>query len=166
MKYQLKEKDQAGNKIGPHRIGNKKYHAGDILQSDMPLDKLFRGKFERVADANARVSQPEIVKLPKLSMRNNAAAEAVVDASGVDAESVHPTTLPVVENPIKEEGNVKSQHGADVTEDFPNAELTGMKVFHDVGKDVFKVVDPGSDEVLKRAKTEAIVEKFLKTQLG
>jgi len=71
-RYRLMEKDNMGNKIGPHSCGKvvrgrftEHYLPGQIVESDMPLDKLFRGKFERVSDSNAPVSKPEIVKQGK-----------------------------------------------------------------------------------------------------
>lgn len=168
MKYQLREKDQAGNKIGPHRIGNKKYYAGDVLESSMPLDKLFRGKFVRVADSNVSVSKPEIVKLPKLNRSRVGEriekTEAVAVAGGEEkATESSPPSLPVKEDSV---APAKSEHGVDVTDEFPDAELAAMKIYHSIKTDSYIVVDGKSDEVLKRSKSDKLVVKFLKSQLG
>jgi hypothetical protein len=55
MKFRLMEKDAQGNKTGSHSQGkvvrgrfSERYRAGDIITTDEPLDKLFRGKFERL----------------------------------------------------------------------------------------------------------------------
>ncbi|MBN1362562.1 MAG: hypothetical protein JW993_18335 [Sedimentisphaerales bacterium] len=58
-RFRLTLKDPAGNRTGPHvfhlggRGGNmrrRKIHAGQIVESDEPLDQLFRGKFIRLSD--------------------------------------------------------------------------------------------------------------------
>jgi hypothetical protein len=61
---------------------------------------------------------------------------------------------------------VKSEHGVDVTDEFPDAELAAMKVYHNPKTDSYIVVDGKSGEQLKRAKSDKLVVKFLKSQLG
>ncbi len=60
MRFRIVERDAMGNRGGPHSQGPVKhggfsehYVAGQIVESDRPLDELFRGKFERLG------SQPE-----------------------------------------------------------------------------------------------------------
>jgi hypothetical protein len=55
MKFRLMTTDKMGNKVGGHSQGKVKngrfsehYERGQILESDRPLDTLFRGKFERL----------------------------------------------------------------------------------------------------------------------
>ncbi len=55
MRFRLMERDNQGNKTGPHSMGkvvrgkfSEKYKRGDIITTDEPLDTLFRGKFERL----------------------------------------------------------------------------------------------------------------------
>ncbi len=54
-RFRLMERDAMGNKVGPHSVGPvvngrfaKTYKAGDVIESDRPLDQVFRGKFERL----------------------------------------------------------------------------------------------------------------------
>jgi len=58
----------------------------------------------------------------------------------------------------------KSKHGEDVTDDFADAELAGMKVFEKNGS--FTVTDAESGEVMKKAKSDKLITKFLKSQLS
>lgn len=177
MKFRLLKQDGQGNKVGPHRIGNKLYRAGQVLESSRPLDTLVRGKFERVDDPNVKVSKPEIVILPKVRGQS----EAVVDVGGegqanspslssLDQQMKDQLTAHAAakqENPKAVKPKTQpSPHGADVTKDFPDAELAAMKVYHNIKSDLFLVVDDKSGEVLKKAKSEKLVGKFLKSQLG
>lgn len=173
MKFRLLKVDGQGNKVGPHRMGNKLYRAGQVLESTRPLDTLFRGKFERVTDPNVKVSKPEIVILPKVRGQK----EAVVDADG-EGQATSPS-LPPLDQQMKDQleshavtkreksGETSpNPQGADVTDDFPDADLAAMKVYHNIKSDLFLVVDEKSGEVLKKAKSEELVTKFLKSQLG
>jgi hypothetical protein len=56
-RFRLMEKDNQGNKIGPHSMGpvvrgrfSKRFVAGSIIESDQPLDQVFRGKFVKLDD--------------------------------------------------------------------------------------------------------------------
>ena len=152
-RYRLKEQDGQGNKTGMHRVGNRRYRAGQTLESDQPLDKLFKNKFDRVEDT-APLSRPEIVRsFDRPSIPN---PRAVVEP-GVEKDN--PST------PTRAKLG-KSLHGVDVTDEFRNAELLAMKVYHDLKKDMYRVLDNNSGEVLKTAKSEKAVQKFLKDQIG
>lgn len=200
MKFQLLEKDSQGNKIGSHRTGNRRYKAGDVLESDRHLDRIFRGKFKQVLDASIPVSKPEIIKLPKKMLAGqNAEAVMVGEQKGAlpkeppspppvqkqsrdtmfgvketwsspQAEEQIPTETsqqdPALQSGIASSPTAKSKHGIDVTDDFPDAGLTAMRIYHNMKTDSFLVVDEKSNEVLKRAKSEELIGKFLKAQLG
>ena len=56
-KYRLKTNDGHGNKIGRHCIGpivnghfSQTVQPGSIIESDQPLDQLFRNKFELISN--------------------------------------------------------------------------------------------------------------------
>lgn len=57
-RYRLMLKDAAGNRTGSHSMGpvgkNRRWarvvKPGEIVESDQPLDELFRNKFERLPD--------------------------------------------------------------------------------------------------------------------
>ncbi len=158
MKFELLEKDDAGNRVGPHQVGNQIFRAGQVLESDAPLDQIFRNKFKRVHD-NTPSSKPEIIatiRPVKAEPVKETARTVVVDE---EAEEI----VPSASSPEAP----KSKYGMDVTEDFADfaeAELTGMKVFEKDGS--FIVVDVESETVLKRAKSDKIIIKFLKSQLS
>src|SRR5512146_2893247 len=63
MKFRLREKDPVGNKIGTHQCGDRLYRAGEVVESERPLDKLFRNKFDKVPDATP-ASPGEKVEVP------------------------------------------------------------------------------------------------------
>lgn len=59
MRFRLMTKDASGNKAGVHHMGPvnpktrrwaKTIRPGEIVESDEPLDELFRNKFERLPD--------------------------------------------------------------------------------------------------------------------
>jgi hypothetical protein len=176
MKFRLLERDARNNKIGSHRIGNKKYKAGDVLESNRPLDTIFRGKFVRLTDQNTPVSKPEIVKLPKLNARNQIEVVAVAGGEGQTTESSPPsldgsgavkkTAFGHEESYNKPTVPAKSEHGVNVTDEFPDAELAAMKIYHNIKTDSYIVVDGKSEEILKRVKSDKLVVKFLKSQFG
>lgn len=58
-RFRLTLKDASGNKTGPHHMGPvhpktrrwaKVIKPGEVVETDQPLDELFRGKFERLPD--------------------------------------------------------------------------------------------------------------------
>ncbi len=70
MRFRLMEKDAQGNRTGKHLVGGmvggkfkgRKYKAGDVVESDRPLDTLFRGKFIRLPDAEPPEAEAHEVK--------------------------------------------------------------------------------------------------------
>lgn len=158
------EKDDAGNRVGPHQIGNQIFRAGQVIDSDAPLDKIFRNKFERVHDGTP-ASKPEIIA----TIRTTNPAPVT---KTVFEQTAKQTTETVVEDEEVEESTTstsdsepsKSKHGVDVTDDFADAELAGMKVYEKNGS--FTVTDVESGEVMKKAKSDKLITKFLKKHLS
>lgn len=67
-KFRIIERDRMGNKGGGHSCGKvvngrftEHYTAGQIVESDRPLDQTFRGKFERL---DGKSSEPEAEPKP------------------------------------------------------------------------------------------------------
>jgi len=161
MKFQLLEKDGT-DKVGSHRIGSVVYRAGDIVESNVRLDQIFRNKFVKVDDATP-VSTGEEVNRPGVH-RPNIPKPAAVMVKGAGERDASAPAVSV--KSAKASQSQKSKHGADVTDEFPDAELASLKVYHDVKEDRYVVVEPQSDEVLKKAKSEKPIQKFLAEQLG
>lgn len=175
MKFRLVERDAQNNKVGSHYVGNKKYVAGQIIESDTDLCKKFRNKFERVDDA-APASRPEIVQIVKMrtsvkeSPKSQPGADgAVQEEGGTGAATGNPPSSTLKEDKPKTVKAKKAAHpkyGVDITDDFPDAIVLAMKVYQDDKTGSTLVIDPESDQVLKRAKNVTIISKFLKSQLG
>lgn len=155
MKFKMLEKDDAGNRVGPHQIGNQIFRAGQVIDSTAPLDKIFRNKFERVHDGTP-ASKPEIIATIRPT---NLAPVKQTTETVVEDEEVEDTTPSTSDSEPS-----KSKHGEDVTDDFADAELAGMKVFEKNGS--FTVTDAESGEVMKKAKSDKLITKFLKSQLS
>jgi hypothetical protein len=141
------------------------------------MDTKFKGKFERVPD-DTPVTAPVDTEFA-----------GMFTPSGVSLQGEGQTQPPAGPSPTPDQflgekvttgRNVKAEtvqshssqkpkkgvHGVNVTDEFPEADLANMTVYHDMKKNLFIVVDPGSDEVLKKAASEKGVTKFLKEQLG
>ena len=147
MKFRMTKSDNQGNKTGVHRVGNEKYHAGDVIESDQPLDVLFRNKFERVPDST-KVSEPEIVRTVRTPNIPNPVKEKEVDE---------------VDSSDKKENT----YGKDVTADYPAASTLGLKVFHSAKYKIFTIVDDEDGEfVVKTSKSKKNISRFLEKQVG
>jgi hypothetical protein len=159
VKFKLTEQDGQGNKTGVHRIGAERYHAGDIIESDIPLDDLFRNKFERVPD-NTPASKPEMVNVVgKVVQPPIPEPKKETDAEEGAGKSKN--------NPAPSEDSKESPHGEDVTSDFPNAKVLHLTVYYSEDKDKYTVVDNEDDGfVVKRTKSVTNLNKFLKKQIS
>jgi len=159
VKFQLTKEDKQGNKTGLHRVGNQRYRAGDVLETDLPLDKLFRNKFERVSEATP-VSEPEIVRTIRVA-GVPAEAPAIPKPESVKQDDAIETTE--ASRPKKSD---KSPHGKDVTDEFPEAELLKLAVYHDKKSTKYTVVDvEEGDVVVKVSKSKVNISKFLARQM-
>jgi hypothetical protein len=163
-------RDAQGNLTGSHRIGNTRYDRGAVIESEEPLDELFRNKFFRVGN-DIPTSQGTMLKRKGKSALTASKPEAVV---GKGREGV-PSTPSLADSPLEQRAqalgltgkpDTTSKHGMDVTDEFGDAELAKMKVFLNPKTDSYIIVDPESNEILKRVKTDKLVKKFLKSQLG
>ena len=150
MKFRLKVKDDQGNIIGDHYDGPNRYVGGQVIESTKPLDKIFRGKFERVEDETP-VSTPEIVKVLNY-VKENKPEE--------DTPEVAPEVEDVEEKPVSKKSK---KHGLDVTEDFTGATLHGVKVYLEPSTGLYKIMDGESEAILKKAKDESSVKKYIKS---
>ena len=66
MRFRLKTDDGNGNRTGKHLMGpvrNRKFRRtvlpGEVVESDQPLDQLFKNKFERIDDATPKPEPDE-----------------------------------------------------------------------------------------------------------
>lgn len=64
MRFRLMEKDAVGNRTGAHYMGpvklgkfSKVVRPGEIIESDKPLDEVYRNKFERLHDPTPEPSE-------------------------------------------------------------------------------------------------------------
>lgn len=168
MKFRITEKDNQGNITGPHRTGNKRYRAGQIVESDQPLDRLFKNKFELVPD-NIPASKPEIVRTvtvtkPPISHLEKPAEDETGEDTPVSVQESEQVEDQESESKPKPR---RSQYGKDVTEDFPDAVLLKLKVYYATRKNIYSVVDEeeGEKVVVKTSKSSKNVEKFLEKDL-
>lgn len=176
MKFQLGNsgmgfRDAQGNLTGSHRVGNVRYERGAVIETDQPLDELFRGKFFPVGDDTPVSKGMQLKRKGKSALAMKENTEAVVGKGGEDGKPSSPPDtaeerMLKMAGVKKQEPQPKVKHGLDVTDDFADAELAKMKVFLNPKTDSYIVVDPESGEVLKRVKTDKLVKKFLKSQLG
>lgn len=148
---------------------------GTLLESDLPLDSLFPGAFERatpniavdqqVMEPKDLVRSPRHAEMIKKKTRNK--QEAIVDDhSPGDTENEIPQ--PPGEEPGQDEVDVKTEEcpfGDDVTSDYPTAEEGGLKVFQDGAH--FTVVEDGAEDVALNDKPlkESGVTKFISKHL-
>ncbi len=71
--YRLMTRDRHGLKVGSHSMGplvggtfSRVVKPGEIIESEQPLDQLFRNKFEKIADPTPEPEpQAEPVKIKK-----------------------------------------------------------------------------------------------------
>lgn len=177
MKFRLLSEDPMRNKVGVHRVGDRRYHPGDIVESNERLDTKFKGKFEQVDD-HTLTSTGEKVRMPGQTRPAIPTPGAVMEKGAGERDASAPSVLGAAlppafntettakKNEDTQKPPKKSKHGVDVTDEFPDAQLAKLKVFHDVKQDRYIVVDPEKDEVLKRAASEKPVIKFLKSQIA
>lgn len=76
-KFRLMEKDAQGNKTGRHCMGpvvkghfSRIVRPGEVIESNDPLDVLFKNKFERLPDATP---EPEPEAEPRQAKRSRKA---------------------------------------------------------------------------------------------
>ena len=167
MKFRLSVEDRQRNKTGAHLIGNRLYHAGEVVESDRPLDKLFKNKFEKVA-ASTPAAEGEFVNI--VNMTNNPPVpvpHAPALKQGVEGEDI-PENVSSPSIP-QEEGVVSetSEHGKDVSSKYPNAHFAGLRVFFDKKTKLFTITDNEDvSVVVKTTRGTTNVSKFLAKQLS
>ncbi len=145
---------------GSHVQDGKKYKKGDLVETSLDLCSMFRGKFKRVykeelaelkdqgveyvgADNKPDIPKPEDVKPVETSTSEK--TETKQDTS--TQEPVKPT----------------SEHGKDVTSEFPTADKAGLLVFEK--SKWYTVVDKADNQVLnekklRKAEVEDFVEQY------
>ena len=169
MKFQLTKSDNQGNKTGLHRVGNERYHAGDVIETDQPLDKLFRNKFVRVPDTTP-ASEPEIVRAvrtpkipqPKTPVQRGRDEEVGNTVTNTDTNATPSSTI----SPSSKE-KINDSRGEDVTTKYPNASLLHLKVYHSAETGMYIIVDEDEgDFVVKTSKSAKNIGRFLDKQLG
>jgi hypothetical protein len=174
MKFRLIEK-VGPHKVGPHYVGEKVYLPGSVIESDQLMDVKFKGKFERVPD-DAPVTIPIDTEFagmftpsgvtPKEGGQLNPPVGPPSASNQFLGEKVTIGKQERAKQAKENQPAKKSLYGVDVTDEFPDADLANMKVYHDMKKGLYVVVDPGSNEVIKKAAGDKGVSKFLKGQLG
>lgn len=167
MRFRLLSSDGKGNRVGNHYQGNMCYKAGDVLESDRDLAKLFRNKFERVADET-----PLSEGTPVQTVMAGHTPPTVTPSDTVEVEGLTdpPTStnttseVPVDEDVVTTNPKPKSL-GEDVTEQYPNADIVGVRVLYNAKKNGYSVVSQEDGTVLKRYKQPASVKKYLADQI-
>jgi hypothetical protein len=136
MLYRLKAK------VGQHVANGKVYSAGDVIESDKDLTKVFIGKFEVCHDGNA--------------VDTGMSKPAIKSPSGVDGDKTKKSKSPSTSGKKADE---------DVTESYPTALDIGVTVHKKFKKngEWFYVLDPDEDnaQLNKKMLREKNVEKFL-----
>ncbi len=155
--YRLKEK--CGNHIGPPDAkGNRKtYTAGDKVTSDDDLVEKWSNKFVLVSpdEYKGAVKAPKIPN-PKRKKSKDKDVEYNKDGS-VYKDMEDPVN---VNKESKTSVPEESEHGIDVTADFPTALKVNLIVFEKLKW--YTVVDPDNNEVLNEKKLrQSKVEPFL-----
>ena len=134
---------------GQHVEKGRTYKAGEEVESEHDLVRMFPEKFELVP---GQISVPAVPEIP---------APITVKGS-VDSENERPT-LPKSTSDEDEKPKKKtkgSKHGKDVTDDFPTAEGFGFKIYEKGGW--FAVVDANDGAVINKKKLRKDgVETFL-----
>jgi len=133
MLFKLKMQDDQGNKVGIHIDGDKTYHPGDVVESDVDLRKLVRNKFELVVSKSAGRSMGPAIPGSKL-----------VSAS---------------RNGKRKEKSIPSRSVLDVTEDYPQAQIAGVVVLYGTKTQRFAVKKDG--KVVKVVKKIVTLENYL-----
>ena len=150
--FRLKKK--SGNHIGPPDAkGNRiTYKSGDRVISDEDLVAKHPNKFELIS-ASDEMPVPTSPNIPAPSKKKLIGKKESKSTKHKD-----------MEEPIIPEASEKSEHGVDVTKEFPTAIEAELLVFEK--SKWFTVVDPDDDEVLnekklRRDKVEAFVADYL-----
>lgn len=154
------EDDGRGNKTGPHRIEEKVYRAGETIETDQPLDKLFRNKFIRLPDGKSKLQQAaEDPPIPEPSS----------SAKNQDDVEDEDKTLEETKSSTSSKKKYDSKYGANATADFPDAELLKVEVYHNEDKDWFYVIDEsdreGTKVILKRSRSRKNITRYLEKEL-
>jgi len=140
--FRLKEK--CGNHIGPPDTKGfrKTYKAGDMIISDDDLVEKWPSKFVLVSDKRRKsVATAPNIPVPSTKKKKKVSEKKIQED---------------MEEPIISE----SEHGIDVTAEFPTASKVDLKVFEK--SKWYTVVDPDNNEVLNEKKLrQAKVESFL-----
>jgi len=132
MLFRLKTQDDQGNKVGIHIVGDKTYHPGDTIESDVDLCKLVRNKFELVTTA-VNVLRPAIPVINTTSTERNGGAKA----------ERRPSRSKVL----------------NLTEDYPQAQAVGVKVLYNTKTKRFAVKKDGN--ILVRLSKIVSLENYL-----
>ncbi len=132
MLFRVKEK------VGAHRENGKVYRAGDVLNSHLPLDKMWPSKFSKV-DAIAAVKAPSS-DFPTFPIPQAPASEipAPVIAGGKDKGKYVKRGKGVPKGVPKGSPN-KEELPKDITSQFPMAASRDVQVFSVNG--IFRAVD-------------------------
>lgn len=153
---------------GTHRVaqgngnGLKLFHAGDVIETDRELDKLFplklnaEWKFSLVAESTPAQPAIPVMRSPSKTVRATSEQVALTDTLEDDIQSTSNTAATAVLEK-------SSKYGDDVTADFEAAKGLRFKVYFD-GQD-YKVVDAIAKKVLNKTlkiDTPKGVRRFLK----
>jgi len=132
MLFRLKTQDEQGNKTGIHIEGDKIYHPGDTVESDVDLSKLLRNKFELLS-SDADVVRPVIAGSKPTPIERNGGARPM--------RSPARSTL------------------LDLTEDYPQAQAVGVVVLYNTKTKRFAVKK--DNKILVRMKQIVSLENYL-----
>jgi hypothetical protein len=143
--------------LGTHSEGGRRYKAGEIVESDEQLDKMFINKFEKVEDSKKAS--------PGVSEKSTAALRSEPKPTTTD------TGTPATESDAANEKSTMPQgkdtagaEDSDVTKDFAKADEAGFTVHTVEGgyevRDDGKVIS-GKKPITSKTKVNEFVKEYL-----
>jgi len=156
MKFRLKKR------VGSHIQNGKRYKSGDVVESEIDLCKIFVGKFERAHEEELEDTgkMDTSIRKPQIPLPNSVPPPE--DKGGDNTLSKPLSSMASVpDEAIEEEEEVEeSEHGKDITDEYPTAKEIAVKVYEKASWCV--VVDNDDGEVLTVKKLRRKdVEDFL-----
>ncbi len=140
--------------IGQHVQDGRSYNAGDVIESDVNLSAVFRGKFELVQEPLLTVAAP--APTPEKKQEKEPEPEPEPDADEQDAEGEE----------AKEEEESEPLEGKDVTASFKIAVDEDFQVIeNEQGFWVYDADEPDTvlnKEALKKTQVRSFIRNHLK----
>ncbi|MDD5502850.1 MAG: hypothetical protein PHH26_05240 [Candidatus Thermoplasmatota archaeon] len=126
--------------VGPHRQDGREYGPGEVIESDLPLNELFRGKFDEIEDSSPTEKMPAFPNIP---------------APSVVKEDSSPSNPPSPKPSFK---------GKDETDKYPEAVSLGVSIIKNGAWYVVVDNETGdilSDRGLRRKDVDPFLQKMI-----